>query len=84
MAEAAGFESFHESKRAAPIGRLGAYLRLAEGMVRGRSAGDRREPTREGRAPAWEGVTGTATNGSQPLPGLKTTDFLQLTTLHNS
>ena len=36
------------------------------------------------RALAWEGVTGTATNGSQRSPVFKTTDFPQLTTLHNS
>jgi hypothetical protein len=47
-----------------------------DGQARGCSAGDRREPTREGRALPWEGVTGTATNGSPPLPVFKTVSRL--------
>ena len=54
-----------------------------EGKAWGCSAGDQREPTHGPRALAWEGVTGTATNGSQRTPVFKTTAFLQLTTLHN-
>ena len=37
----------------------------------GSRAGDRREPTHGPRALAWQGVTGTATNGSQRTPVFK-------------
>ena len=44
--------------------------------MRGRGSGDRREPTRERRALAWEGVTRTASGASRPLPVFKTVSRL--------